>query len=77
MHQQVRLLVTHTVSSSGDYSGETASSVGVTERDNDGRLRGDNSDMSVVLSVSPSEVSESSSGQIVTVTGTLNGGDKK
>ena len=55
------------VSSGGDYSGETASSVSVTERDTDSVSTG------VTLRVSPAEVSESSSGQVVTVTGTLNG----
>ena len=62
--------ITHGVTSSGDYSGETASSVSVTERDND------SASTTVTLSVSPDEVSESSSGQVVTVTGTLNGGTR-
>ena len=62
--------ITHGVTSSGDYSGETASPVSVTERDND------SASTIVTLSVSPNEVSESSSGQVVTVTGTLNGGTR-
>ena len=65
--------ITHSVTSSGDYSGETASTVSVTERDNYPAVsRTERASTTVTLSVSPDEVSENSSGQVVTVTGTLN-----
>ena len=62
--------ISHTVTSSGDYSGETASAVTVTEIDND------TASTEVTLSVTPSSVSESGGGQTVTVTGTLNEGTR-
>ena len=65
--------ISHTVTSSGDYSGVTASSVSVTERDLNTMTL---DKLTVVLSVSPDEVSENSSGQVVTVTGTLIGGTR-
>ena len=60
----------HGVSSSGDYDGEAAASVTVTERDND------TASTSVTLSVLPGVVPEASSGQAVVVTGRLNGGTR-
>ena len=62
--------IVHGVSSSGDYDGEAADSVTVTERDND------TASTSVTLSVLPGVVPEASSGQAVVVTGRLNGGTR-
>ena len=62
--------IVHGVSSSGDYDGEAAASVTVTERDND------TASTSVTLSVLPGVVPEASSGQAVVVTGRLNGGTR-
>ncbi len=62
--------ISHSVTSGGDYAGMRASSVSVTERDKD------SGSTQVTLRVFPSSVSESSSGQIVTVTGTLDGGTR-
>ena len=62
--------IVHGVSSSGDYGGEAAASVTVTERDND------TASTAVSLSVLPGVVPEASSGQAVVVTGRLNGGTR-
>ena len=62
--------IVHGVSSGGDYGGETADSVTVTERDSD------TASTSVSLSVLPGAVPEASSGQAVVVTGRLNGGTR-
>ena len=58
----------HAVTSSGDYSGQVAASVTVTEVDNDAVST------EVALSVVPSAVSEGSSGEALVVTAALNGG---
>ena len=62
--------IAHGVSSSGDYGGEAADSVTVTERDSD------TASTAVSLSVLPGVVLEASSGQAVVVTATLNGGTR-
>ena len=62
--------IVHGVSSSGDYDGEAAASVTVTERDSD------TDSTAVSLSVLPTAVPEASSGQVVVVTATLNGGTR-